>query len=58
MIHDDCRRGNIGISALSQLINFKTRSGSTNTIEQIGQHYNDLGILLLEDTTGANTTMI
>ena len=43
---------------LEQLICFKTRSGSINVLEQIGAHYRELGILLLNDTTGAVTESI
>ena len=38
-----------------QLIRFKTRSGSINVLKQIGTHYRELGILLLNDTTGEVT---
>ena len=44
--------------ALQQLICFKTRSGRINILEQIGTHYRELGILLLDDTTGAVTKAI
>ena len=44
--------------ALPQLICFKTRSGKINILEQIGTHYRELGILLLDDTTGAVTKAI
>ena len=44
--------------ALQQLICFKTRSGRVNILEQIGTHYRELGILLLDDTTGAVTKAI
>ena len=44
--------------ALPQLICFKTRSGRINILEQIGTHYRELGILLLDDTTGAVTKAI
>ena len=43
---------------LPKLIQFKTRSGSINILEQIGLHYEQLGVLLLEDTTGAVTEAI
>ena len=43
---------------LPQLIHFKTRSGSINIPEQIGTHHQELGIMLLEDTTGAVTDAI
>ena len=43
---------------LPELIRFKTRSGSINILEKIGTHYKQLGILLLEDTTGAITKAI
>ena len=43
---------------LPELIRFKTRSGTINILEKIGTHYNQLGILLLEDTTGAITKAI
>ena len=41
---------------LPELICFKTRSGSV--LKQIGTHYRQLGVLLLEDTTGAVTEAI
>ena len=44
--------------ALPQLIRFKTRSGSINVLEQIGTHYWELGVLLLDDTTGEVTQTI
>ena len=44
--------------ALQQLICFKTRSGRINILEQIGTQYRELGILLLDDTTGAVTKAI
>lgn len=43
---------------LPELICFKTRSGSINILEKIGTQYKQLGILLLEDTTGAITKAI
>ena len=43
---------------LQQLICFKTRSGNINVLEQIGTHYRELGILLLDDNTGAVTEAI
>ena len=44
---------------LSELLNFKTSSGSTvNIVEQIGTHYSKLGPLLLTDNTGAVTSAI
>ena len=43
---------------LPQLIRFKTRSGSINVLEQIGTHYWELGVLLLDDTTGEVTQAI
>ena len=43
---------------LPQLIRFKTRSGSINVLEQIGTHYWELGVLLLDDTTGQVTQAI
>ena len=42
---------------LPQLISFKTRSGS-NVLEQIGTRYRQIGILLLDDTTGTVTQAI
>ena len=44
--------------AMQQLICFKTTLGRINVLEQIGPHYRDLGILLLDDTTGAVTKAI
>ena len=41
---------------LPQLIRFRTTSGSI--IDQIGTHYWDLGVLLLNDDTGAVTQAI
>ena len=43
---------------LSQLICFKTQSGSINVLEQIGAHYRELGVLLLNDTNGTVTQAI
>ena len=43
---------------LPQLIRFKTQSGSINILERIGIHYWELGVLLLEDATGAHTQAI
>lgn len=43
---------------LPQLLLFKTRSSSFNVLEQIGIHYRKLGILLLDDDTGAVTQAI
>ena len=43
---------------LSQLICFKTRADSINVLEQIGSHYREFGVLLLEDTAGAVTEAI
>ena len=37
---------------------FKTRSGNINILKQIGAHYWELGILLLDDDTGADTQAI
>ena len=37
---------------------FKTRSGNINVLKQIGAHYWELGILLLDDDTGADTQAI
>ena len=41
---------------LPQLLHFKTAAGSI--LEQIGIHYWDLGVQLLNDTTGAVTQAI
>ena len=43
---------------LPELIRFKTRSGSINILKQIGTHYRELGVLLLEDATGEVTRAI
>ena len=43
---------------MPELIHFKTRSGSINILEQIGSRYEQLGVMLLEDTTGAVTEAI
>lgn len=43
---------------LPQLISFKTRSGNINVLEQIGADYRKLGVLLLDDDTGAVTQAI
>ena len=43
---------------LSQLICFKTGSGSINVPEQIGAHHIELGVLLLNDTNGTVTQAI
>ena len=37
---------------------FKTGSGNINVLKQIGTHYWELGILLLDDDTGADTQAI
>ena len=37
---------------------FKTGSGNINVLKQIGAHYWELGILLLDDDTGADTQAI
>ena len=37
---------------------FKTGSGNINILKQIGAHYWELGILLLDDDTGADTQAI
>ena len=44
--------------AMQQLICFKTTLGRISVLEQIGPHYRELGILLLDDTTGAVTKAI
>ena len=44
---------------LPELLNLKTSSGSTvNIVEEIGTHYTPLGILLLNDHTGAITSAL
>ena len=43
---------------LPQLICFKTRSGSISVLDHIGTNYWKLGILLLDDATGADTQAI
>ena len=43
---------------LMELTNLKTTSGSINVAEQIGRHYNTLGIHLLEDAVGSITDAI
>ena len=43
---------------LPQLISFKTRSSNINVLEQIGADYRNLGVLLLDDDTGAVTQAI
>ena len=43
---------------LCQLISFGVRSGNINVLEQIGTHYWELGVQLLDDTTGAVTKAI
>ena len=39
-------------------MHFKTGSGNINILKQIGAHYWELGILLLDDDTGADTQAI
>ena len=46
------------IPTLPQIIDFKTRSGSINILEEIGTHYSVLGPLLLQDDNGAVTDAI
>lgn len=44
---------------MPELLNFRTASGEEfKILEQIGTHYNDFGILLLNDGTGAVTAYI
>lgn len=44
--------------SLPQLVSFKTVSGSINVLERIGTHCRELGVLLLDDTTGEITKAI
>ena len=43
---------------LPHLVSFKTASGSINVLERIGTHCRELGVLLLDDTTGEITKAI
>jgi hypothetical protein len=43
---------------MEELMYFKTRSGSINILEEIGTHYNTLGIFLLQDSNGTVTKAI
>ena len=40
---------------LPHLLDFRTKSGSINVIQQVGTHYTDLGVLLLQDDSGEIT---
>ena len=43
---------------LPRLVSFKTASGHINVLERIGTHCRELGVLLLDDTTGEITKAI